>query len=75
MACGSRKNCDPISFFLDYSLTDTTGDQVCRQLLANESTARIPVLMMSGHFSELMRTAEDIPMLSMPCPNRFCPGP
>ena len=48
----------PDLVLLDYSLTDTTGDQICRQLLENETTARIPVLMMSGHFAELMRTAE-----------------
>ena len=36
----------PDLILLDYSLTDTTGDEVCRQLLTNEITARIPVLMM-----------------------------
>ncbi len=64
----------PDLILLDYSLTDTTGDQVCRRLLANESTARIPVLMMSGHFSELMRTAEEYPNVVDALPKPFLSG-
>ncbi len=48
----------PDLVLLDYSLTDMTGDKVCRALLENEFTAQIPVLMMSGHLTELARTAE-----------------
>ena len=48
----------PDLVLLDYSLTDMTGDKVCRALLENELTAQIPVLMMSGHLTELTRTAE-----------------
>ena len=47
----------PDLVLLDYSLTDMTGDKVCRAMLENEVTARIPVLMMSGHVTELNRTA------------------
>ena len=50
----------PDLILLDYSLTDMTGDKVCRALLENPATARIPILMMSGHLSELARTAQDL---------------
>ncbi len=49
----------PDLILLDYSLTDMTGDKVCQALLENAATARIPVLMMSGHLSELARTARN----------------
>jgi CheY-like chemotaxis protein len=48
----------PDLVLLDYSLTDMNGDDVCRGLLANEVTARIPVLMMSGHLTEMATTAQ-----------------
>lgn len=48
----------PDLVLLDYSLTDINGDEVCRALLANEATARIPVLMMSGHLTEMATTAQ-----------------
>jgi DNA-binding response OmpR family regulator len=47
----------PDLVLLDYSLPDLRGDQVCERLLKNEATARIPVLMMSGHVSEMAATA------------------
>lgn len=47
----------PNLILLDYSLAETTGAEVCRELLQNEATARIPVLMMSGHLPELANTA------------------
>jgi DNA-binding response OmpR family regulator len=46
---------------LDYCLADTTGAEVCRALLAHEATARVPVLMMSGHLPELENTARNFP--------------
>jgi CheY-like chemotaxis protein len=46
---------------LDYSLPDLRGDQICECLLQNEATARIPVVMMSGHVPEMMATAERYP--------------
>lgn len=49
----------PDLILLDYSLTDMTGDRVCQALLENAATARIPVLLMSGHLSELARTAHE----------------
>ena len=50
----------PDLVLLDYSLTDMTGDKVCHALLENPATARIPVLMMSGHLAELARTAREL---------------
>jgi DNA-binding response OmpR family regulator len=47
----------PDLVLLDYSLPDLRGDQVCERLLQNETTARIPVVMMSGHVSEMAATA------------------
>ena len=48
----------PDLILLDYDLPDLRGDQVCERLLQNEATARIPVVMMSGHVAEMMATAE-----------------
>lgn len=47
----------PDVVLLDYSLPDITGDEVCRRLAANESTARIPIVLMSGHVPEMIATA------------------
>jgi len=59
---------------LDYSLTDMTGDKVCRALLENEATARIPVLMMSGHVGEMARTAQDYGNVVASLPKPFLSG-
>jgi len=48
----------PDLVLLDYSLPDFNGDEVCRRLLENERTARVPVLMMSGHVVQMKATAE-----------------
>jgi DNA-binding response OmpR family regulator len=47
----------PDLVLLDYSLPDLRGDQVCERLLQNETTARVPVVMMSGHVGEMEATA------------------
>jgi DNA-binding response OmpR family regulator len=47
----------PDLVLLDYSLPDLRGDQICERLLQNEATARVPVVMMSGHVSEMAATA------------------
>ncbi|MDQ2823964.1 MAG: response regulator [Verrucomicrobiota bacterium] len=47
----------PDLVLLDYSLPDLNGKDVCRRLLQNEQTARIPVLMMSGHVVEMAEVA------------------
>jgi len=64
----------PDLILLDYSLTDTTGDKVCGALLENEATARIPVLMMSGHVSEMARTAQDYGNVVASLPKPFLSG-
>jgi len=51
----------PDLVLLDYSLPDLRGDQVCERLLENETTARIPVVMMSGHVSEMDAAARKYP--------------
>lgn len=43
----------PDLVLLDYSMPDMKGDAVCRRLLANHRTARIPIVMMSGHVLEM----------------------
>jgi DNA-binding response OmpR family regulator len=50
----------PDLVLLDYSLPDFNGDEVCRRLLENERTAKIPILMMSGHVLEMNRTAREM---------------
>jgi len=47
----------PDLVLLDYSLPDLRGDQVCERLLQNEATARVPIVMMSGHVGEMAATA------------------
>jgi len=47
----------PDLVLLDYSLPDINGDEICRRLLQDEQTARIPILMMSGHVAEMTATA------------------
>jgi DNA-binding response OmpR family regulator len=51
----------PDLVLLDYSLPDLCGDQVCERLLQNEATARIPIVMMSGHVSEMAAAARKYP--------------
>jgi two-component system, OmpR family, alkaline phosphatase synthesis response regulator PhoP len=51
----------PDLILLDYSLPDLRGDQVCQRLSQNEATARIPVVMMSGHVSEMAAAARKCP--------------
>lgn len=51
----------PDLVLLDYSLPDLRGDQVCECLLRNKATARVPVVIMSGHVPEMMTTAERYP--------------
>jgi DNA-binding response OmpR family regulator len=43
----------PDLILLDYVLPDMKGDEVCRQLLENERTARVPVVYMSGIVADL----------------------
>jgi len=51
-----------------------TGDRVCRELLENPLTARIPVLMMSGHLTELARTSEQYGNVALALAKPFLSG-
>jgi DNA-binding response OmpR family regulator len=64
----------PDLILLDYSLTDMNGDDVCRALLEGEATARIPVLMMSGHLPELAKTASSYDNVVETLPKPFLSG-
>jgi DNA-binding response OmpR family regulator len=45
----------------DYVLPDIKGDEVCRRIGRNESTARVPIIMMSGHVHEMAAVARTLP--------------
>jgi DNA-binding response OmpR family regulator len=46
----------PDLILLDFILPDMKGDEVCRRLLENPGTAKIPVVYMSGYGAELQAT-------------------
>ncbi len=64
----------PDLILLDYSLTEMTGADVARELLQNETTAHIPVLMMSGHLPELVNTAATYGNVVATLPKPFLSG-
>ncbi len=64
----------PDLIVLDYSLTDSDGAEVCRELLADPTTARVPVLLMSGHLPELATTAADCRNVVMTLAKPFLSG-
>lgn len=70
LAAASR----PDLILLDYSLTDTTGAEVCRELLSHETTACIPILMMSGQLPELANTAARYGNVVATLPKPFLSG-
>ncbi len=45
----------------DYVLPDIKGDEVCRRIGKDESTARVPIIMMSGHVHEMAAVASKLP--------------
>jgi DNA-binding response OmpR family regulator len=47
----------PDLVLLDYNLPDFNGDEVCRRLLQDAGTAKIPVVMMSAHASQMKSAA------------------
>lgn len=55
------KRLRPDLALVDYSIPDMLGDEVCRRLLAAPETSRLPVIMMSGHETEMQRIAPFLP--------------
>ena len=51
----------PDLILLDFVLPDMKGDEVCRQLVADPSTAKIPVVYVSGFGSDLQPDRSEIP--------------
>jgi DNA-binding response OmpR family regulator len=51
----------PDLVLVDYVLPDIKGDEVCRRIGRNESTARVPIVMMSGHVHEMAAVASKLP--------------
>src|SRR6185369_2322069 len=50
----------PDLVLLDFVLPDMKGDGVCRRLLANEETAKVPVVYVSGFGSDLSANREEL---------------
>ena len=57
-ACHSNA---PDLILLDYVLPDMKGDEVCRKLVADPTTAKVPVVYMSGLGSDLQPNRSEIP--------------
>lgn len=51
----------PALILLDYVLPDMKGDEVCRKLMADSLTSKIPVVYMSGFGSDLQPDRSEIP--------------
>ncbi|MEO6872669.1 MAG: response regulator [Chthoniobacterales bacterium] len=51
----------PDLILLDYILPDMKGDEVCRKLVADAATSKIPVVYMSGFGSDLRPDRSEIP--------------
>src|SRR5207249_9743182 len=51
----------PDLVLVDYVLPDIKGDEVCRRIGTNDSTARVPIIMMSGHVREMTAVASKLP--------------
>jgi DNA-binding response OmpR family regulator len=51
----------PDLVLVDYVLPDIKGDEVCRRIGKNDSTARVPIIMMSGQVHEMTVVASKLP--------------
>jgi len=51
----------PDLILVDYVLPDIKGDEVCRRIGRDESTVRVPIIMMSGHVHEMAKVASKLP--------------
>src|SRR6266700_88093 len=51
----------PDLVLVDYVLPDIKGEEVCRRIGRSDSTARVPIIMMSGHVHEMTEVASRLP--------------
>ena len=51
----------PDLVLVDYVLPDIKGDEVCRRIGRNDSTALVPIIMMSGHVHKMAAVASKLP--------------
>lgn len=63
----------PDLILLDHQLPGTTGDDVCRRLLASEVTARIPVVVSSAMRNRAFASYTDYPNVVDQIPKPFTP--
>ncbi|MFO0956212.1 MAG: response regulator [Isosphaeraceae bacterium] len=63
----------PDLILLDHQLPGTTGDEVCRRLLASEATARIPVVVSSAMRNRAFASYTDYPNVVDQIPKPFTP--
>jgi DNA-binding response OmpR family regulator len=61
----------PDLVLVDYVLPDIKGDEVCRRIGRNESTALVPIIMMSGHVHEMTAVAGKLPNVVATIPKPF----
>jgi CheY-like chemotaxis protein len=61
----------PSLILLDHQLPGTTGDQVCRELLQREETARIPVVISSAMRNKAFAQYTDFPNIVDQIPKPF----
>jgi DNA-binding response OmpR family regulator len=63
----------PQLIILDHQLPGTTGDEVCRKLLEEESTARIPIVISSALRNRAYAKYTDYPNVIDQIPKPFTP--
>jgi len=61
----------PDLVLVDYVLPDIKGDEVCRRIGRNDSTALVPIIMMSGHVHEMTAAAGKLPNVVATIPKPF----
>ena len=61
----------PDLVLVDYVLPDIKGDEVCRRIGRNDSTALVPIIMMSGHVHEMMAVEGKLPNVVATIPKPF----
>jgi len=61
----------PDLVLVDYVLPDIKGDEVCRRIGRNDSTAHVPIIMMSGHVHEMTAVASKLPNVVATIPKPF----